>query len=357
MRVVTTNFDNTNIELMYDEQLSVLWMSGVRISQVLGTSERNINKHIQRLESLAQFKEGKHTMTVPITRTEGSRTVTRQIRHYSELAVMRIGFRVNSEKALAFQEWAADVLMELRREGVVRLDGQRVLPGGTVRLAKRLATIAAEHTVEHRAEQSLEALEAHALLDRLGVPQLGRVAHRIAYIAGQKDAGLTLPAVKNEAELWLARLAQMVADGTAYFAARNLAASEIPVTDSAPFFIGWLVGDESTGGRPTRRGIYIHLLSASKAVRWGYTNGQLYGWLKEADCLAREGNDRIPVLITLKRTGKRVRGLHIRREKFNCASVPPKSSLLMAGQNKSPDAGGLAFFQLRVSPPKNPPCS
>ncbi|HJD07271.1 MAG TPA: virulence RhuM family protein [Candidatus Sutterella merdavium] len=47
-----------------------------------------------------------------VVREEGSRTVTRKVKHYNLKVIMAVGYRVNSKRATAFRQWATRVLRD-----------------------------------------------------------------------------------------------------------------------------------------------------------------------------------------------------------------------------------------------------
>jgi hypothetical protein len=63
-----------------------------------------------------------------IVRSEGSRQVTRAVEHYNLEAIIAVGFRVNSARAIQFRQWAAGVLRDFALRGYV-LDKERLKNG------------------------------------------------------------------------------------------------------------------------------------------------------------------------------------------------------------------------------------
>ena len=43
-----------------------------------------------------------------IVQTEGSRQVSREVKHYSLQMIIAVGFKVNNERAVQFRKWAHD---------------------------------------------------------------------------------------------------------------------------------------------------------------------------------------------------------------------------------------------------------
>jgi hypothetical protein len=63
-----------------------------------------------------------------IVRVEGAREVAREVEHHSLGAIIAVGFRVNSARAIQFRQWATGVLQDFAIRGYV-LDRERLKNG------------------------------------------------------------------------------------------------------------------------------------------------------------------------------------------------------------------------------------
>jgi hypothetical protein len=63
-----------------------------------------------------------------IVQKEGVRDVAREVEHYNLDAIIAVGFRVNSGRAIQFRQWAAGVLRDYAVRGYV-LDKERLKNG------------------------------------------------------------------------------------------------------------------------------------------------------------------------------------------------------------------------------------
>jgi prophage maintenance system killer protein len=71
-------------------------------------------RNIFKEEELAESATAKNFLAV---RTEGKRQVQRTLKHYNLDAVISVGYRVNSKKAVAFRQWATTVLRQHLTQG------------------------------------------------------------------------------------------------------------------------------------------------------------------------------------------------------------------------------------------------
>ena len=76
--------------------------------------EKNKNKNIDKEKELA---ESSTTEIFSVGRTEGKRTINRRITHYNLDAILSVGYRVSSKRAVSFRQWANSVLKEYLIKG------------------------------------------------------------------------------------------------------------------------------------------------------------------------------------------------------------------------------------------------
>ena len=76
-----------------------------------------------------ELQDSATTKEFLVVRMEGSRQVSRSIKHYNLDAIIAVGYRVNSRRATQFRIWATSVLKEYIIKGFV-LDDNRLKKGG-----------------------------------------------------------------------------------------------------------------------------------------------------------------------------------------------------------------------------------
>lgn len=100
-----------------------VWLTQAEIAELFETSVSNINKHIKGI-----IDEGEQTEATienySIVQTEGGRSVTRQIAHYSLPMILTVGFRVRSPRGAQFRRWASNSLSEYLVKGFVMDDAR-----------------------------------------------------------------------------------------------------------------------------------------------------------------------------------------------------------------------------------------
>lgn len=64
-----------------------------------------------------ELSEAATTEESSVVRQEGRRLVARRIKHYNLDAIISVGYRVNSRRAVLFRQWATRVLREHLTQG------------------------------------------------------------------------------------------------------------------------------------------------------------------------------------------------------------------------------------------------
>ena len=108
-----------------------IWLTQKSMAHLFGVNLPAISKHLKEI-----FEEGELEInsTVPkmeIVQNEGGQEVKRSIDFYNLDAIISVGYRVSSQKATRFRQWATKVLNEYIRKGFV-MDDERLKQGETI---------------------------------------------------------------------------------------------------------------------------------------------------------------------------------------------------------------------------------
>lgn len=107
-----------------------LWLTQNQIAEIYDTTQPNISMHIDGI-----LKDGELSATAThqkflLVQTEGRRQVKREISHYNLDMVIAIGYRVQSQVATRFRQWATQRLHEYIQKGFA-MDDERLKQGGS----------------------------------------------------------------------------------------------------------------------------------------------------------------------------------------------------------------------------------
>ena len=112
-------------------QRDTIWLTQRAMARLFGCSTDNIGQHLKNIYREGELSAESTTEDFSVVQQEGTRQVQRQITFYNLDAIISIGYRVNSQKATRFRQWATKVLNEYIRKGFV-MDDERLKQGETI---------------------------------------------------------------------------------------------------------------------------------------------------------------------------------------------------------------------------------
>ena len=89
-----------------------VWLTQLQMADVFQTTSRNVQRHLRNVFSSKELEAEATTKDFLVVRPEGRRRVRRTLKHYNLDAIISIGYRVNSKRAVRFRQWATRTLRE-----------------------------------------------------------------------------------------------------------------------------------------------------------------------------------------------------------------------------------------------------
>ena len=149
-------------------QSDTLWLSQKAMAQLFGCSTDNVGLHLKNIYQDKELSEEATTEEFSVVQQEGQREVQRTLKFYHLDAIISVGYRINSQKATRFRQWATQVLNEYIRKGFV-MDDERLKQGENVfgkdyfkELLERVRSIRAS---ERRIWQQITDIYAECSID------------------------------------------------------------------------------------------------------------------------------------------------------------------------------------------------
>lgn len=105
-----------------------LWLTQKSIGELFNTTRNNITMHLQDIYSSYELDENSTSKDFLLVQKEGSREVKRNLKYYNLDAVISVGYRVNSDRAIQFRRWATYILKEFSKKGYI-IDKNRMENG------------------------------------------------------------------------------------------------------------------------------------------------------------------------------------------------------------------------------------
>lgn len=126
--IFSNETDGDSIEVRVDPEHETIWLTQKLMADLFGTTTQNIQQHLEAIYRSEELEEDSTIKNFLIVHQEGSRNVTRRVKHYNLDTIIAVGYRVNSKRATAFRRWATKVLRDFVVKGYV-LDSERLKNG------------------------------------------------------------------------------------------------------------------------------------------------------------------------------------------------------------------------------------
>ena len=105
-----------------------LWLTQKAMSELYNCSVDNVGLHLKNIYSDYELDKESTTEDFSVVQKEGLREVKRTIKYYNLDAVISVGYRVNSDRAIQFRRWATNILKEFSKKGYI-IDRRRMENG------------------------------------------------------------------------------------------------------------------------------------------------------------------------------------------------------------------------------------
>lgn len=124
--IFTKENGGNGIEVRIEDE--TIWLTQKLMAQLFDCTPENVLQHLKKIFDDEELMEEATTKDFLVVREEGSRTVTRKVKHYNLDAIIAVGYRVNSKRATAFRQWATRELRDFVIRGYL-LDSERLKNG------------------------------------------------------------------------------------------------------------------------------------------------------------------------------------------------------------------------------------
>ena len=87
-----------------------LWLTQKGLADLYDVDRTVITKHLKNIYVDLELEEKLTSAIFALVQKEGNRNVERKVNYYNLDAVISVGYRVNSDRAIQFRRWALNVL-------------------------------------------------------------------------------------------------------------------------------------------------------------------------------------------------------------------------------------------------------
>ncbi len=105
------------VEVRLDSKRDTVWLSQMQMAELFDKDSDTIGLHLKNIYKDMELEESSTTEKSSVVRQEGKRQVRRNIHFYNLDAIISVGYRVNSKRAVQFRQWATRILREHLTQG------------------------------------------------------------------------------------------------------------------------------------------------------------------------------------------------------------------------------------------------
>jgi len=127
--VASMGDNEQSFEMRYQDEN--VWLTQKMMATLYGVEVHTVNEHIKKVFADNELTEEATIRDFRIVQSEGSREVTRNVKHYSLQMIIAVGFKVNNNRATQFRKWANAIVKDYTIQGWV-MDEERLKNGGTI---------------------------------------------------------------------------------------------------------------------------------------------------------------------------------------------------------------------------------
>lgn len=114
------------VEAVYADEN--VWLTQKMMATLYDVDVRTINYHLKKVFSDSELQQDSVIRNFRITAADGKNYDTK---HYNLAAIIAVGYKVNSERAVQFRKWATGILEEFAIKGWT-MDVERLKQGGSI---------------------------------------------------------------------------------------------------------------------------------------------------------------------------------------------------------------------------------
>ena len=124
--IAASGDDESSIEMRYEEEN--IWLTQKMMSVLYDVEVSTINEHIAKIYADGELAESATIRNFRIVQTEGSRQVSRDVKHYNLQMIIAVGFKVNNDRAVQFRKWSGQIVKDYTIQGWT-MDADRLKKG------------------------------------------------------------------------------------------------------------------------------------------------------------------------------------------------------------------------------------
>ena len=173
-----------NIEVQVNPEQETVWLDRNQMAELFDRDVKTIGKHINN--ALKEELDSSTIAKFATVQKEGKRNVIRNIEHYNLDMIISVGYRVKSNRGIAFRKWANSILKNYVLKGYAINERRLEALNKTVEIQSRMISSLIETPEDEVYEVVRKYTDALTLLDEydhqcLKRPQGNETLYRLSY--------------------------------------------------------------------------------------------------------------------------------------------------------------------------------
>lgn len=115
-----------SVEAVFSDES--IWLTQKMMGALYDVNVRTVSEHLKKIFGDSELQEVAVIRKFRITATDGKKYDTQ---HYSLPAIIAVGYKVNSERAVQFRKWATHIIEQFTIKAYV-MDDERIKSGGSI---------------------------------------------------------------------------------------------------------------------------------------------------------------------------------------------------------------------------------
>jgi hypothetical protein len=111
--------------IYFDENI---WLTQKMMGTLYNIETHTVNYHLKKIFADSELEENSVIRNFRITAKDGKNY---QTKHYNLAAIIAVGYKVNSERAVLFRKWATQIVQEFTIKGFA-MDDERLKNDGSI---------------------------------------------------------------------------------------------------------------------------------------------------------------------------------------------------------------------------------
>ena len=118
-------YQSGEIEIEVSISHETVWLNRLQLAELFGRDVKTIGKHIANVFKEKELEKDATVAKFATVQNEGGREVTREIEFYNLDVIISVGYRVKSQKGVAFRQWATQLLKNYITHGYA-INGDKI---------------------------------------------------------------------------------------------------------------------------------------------------------------------------------------------------------------------------------------